>query len=418
MKLLTKNAIVVLAVTLTVFLAGGFVFYFQLRAILDEETGEALLAEKYRLQEYITKHQKLPEAVSYEFSFRPTNNPVENSYADTIILELNEDQEMEPVPYRQLFFKTTLNGITYQGNVRKSLIESDDLTESITASLLLISALLFVLLLGVTIIFSRRMWKPFFETLARIRNYNSAKEQVIAAVPTHTTEFRQLREAIETMTAKIAADFKNLKDFTENAAHELQTPVAIIQHKTELLLQNEKLDEVQTGQLNTIRETAVRLGKLTQTLLLLSKIENNQFLTDTPVDFSEHVHQRLNELEELLQMKELQVSTAIISAVMIRLHPTLADVVISNMLGNALKYTDRGGQLAVSVTAEAFTVKNTANQPIVHPEKLTERFYKENSSSASTGLGLALVNQVAVMNGHRLDYHTENGLHVFCYRFS
>ncbi len=418
MKLLTKNAIVVLAVTLTVFLAGGFVFYFQLRAILDEETGEALLAEKYRLQEYITKHQKLPEAVSYEFSFRPTNNPVENSYADTIILELNEDQEMEPVPYRQLFFKTTLNGITYQGNVRKSLIESDDLTESITASLLLISALLFVLLLGVTIIFSRRMWKPFFETLARIRNYNSAKEQVIAAVPTHTTEFRQLREAIETMTAKIAADFKNLKDFTENAAHELQTPVAIIQHKTELLLQNEKLDQVQTGQLNTIRETAVRLGKLTQTLLLLSKIENNQFLTDTPVDFSEHVHQRLNELEELLQMKELQVSTAIISAVRIRLHPTLADVVISNMLGNALKYTGRGGQLAVSVTAEAFTVKNTANQPIVHPEKLTERFYKENSSSASTGLGLALVNQVAVMNGHRLDYHTENGLHVFCYRFS
>jgi signal transduction histidine kinase len=417
MKLLTKNTIVVLAITLTVFLAGGFVFYFQLRAILDEEAGEALLVEKHRLLEYIRNKEALPEALSSEFTFRRSPTPVVDSFSDTIIRQLNEDEEMEDVPFRQLHFNVSLNGENYQGTARKSLIESDDLAESITASLLLISGVLLVLLIVVSVMFSRKMWKPFFETLVQIKSYNPVKQEVITALPAHTTEFRQLREAIATMTEKIANDFKNLKDFTENAAHELQTPVAIIQHKTELLLQHENLDEIQTGQLHTIRETAVRLGKLTQTLLLLTKIENNQFRTETQVDFKAHVTQRMEELEELLQMKNLQVTTALNNEVTIKLHPALADVVISNLLGNALKYTESGGQLQVMLSADVFTVKNTATQPIEHPEKLTERFYKEQGSSSSTGLGLALVNQVAIMNGHRFSYQAENGLHVFSYHF-
>lgn len=418
MKLLTKNTIVVLCVTLAVFLAGGFVFYFQLRAILDEEANEELYVQKNRLLEYIAINNKLPEPFGTGFSFRASSNPAENIYTDTIMVVPEEDGEEEALPFRQLFFKATHDGHNYQGVVRKSLIESEDLTETITNSLLVITAILIVVLLAVNFLFSRLTWKPFFRTLRAISGYKPGKQEIIRGEKTSTTEFSQLAAAIETMTEKIAADFNNLKAFTENAAHELQTPLAIIQHKTELLLQNETLSETQTQQLVTIRTTAVRLGKLTQALLLLTKIENNQFLAGSPVNFSEILQQRFTELQELLELKNLVVKTSIAPAVNVLLHPVLADVIITNLIGNALKYSEPGGQVIIGLTADAFRVCNTATAPIENPASLFQRFYKEQSSSDSTGLGLALVHQIAVMNGHTIVYGKETGLHVFTYRFS
>lgn len=415
MRLLTKNALVLLVVTLIVFTAGGFIFYSQLKKIMNEEAEEALYIKKDEVVNYIAKNNKLPESISSIelLSFSESIKPINEDFSERMIYS---EDEQEYLPYKLLCFNLELEGKKYNCTISKSLIEADDLIETIFQSFMVIIVLLIVVFIVINFMFSMQIWKPFFETIKQINNYEVEKHQVLTFKFSGTKEFRQLNEAIEKMTQKISIDFNNLKSFTENASHELQTPLAIIKGKTELLLQEEGLSNKQAQQLIEINQTTHRLSRLNQTLLLMSKIENNQYTYEETVDFSSIVVNKLKQLEDLIEIKQLAISSSI-ENVMVAIHPVLADIIISNLLSNAIKYTPAREDIKLILNTSGLIISNNGKPLKAKGNELFTRFYKENPDSTSTGLGLALVNQIAKINNHILKYEFIDNHHVFSYSF-
>ncbi|MCW3075759.1 MAG: histidine kinase [Bacteroidetes bacterium] len=415
MKLVTKNTLTYLFITLLVFLIGGFIFYSQLKNIIDEEATEELFHKKDEVIAFVNKTHKFPEPIGIGelISFAATPSPVTSTLKDTLMFF---EAEGEILPYRQLIFNITLSGQNYRAIISKPMFESDDLIHAITTSFILLAILLIIVLLLSNFIISKKVLKPFFNSLDTLNNYDIEKHQVINLKKCGTTEFDQLNTAIHKMSTKISSDFNNLKAFAENASHELQTPLAIIKTKSELLLQGEELKNEQVKQLLDINQTASRAAKLNQTLLLLSKIENNQFPGKERINFSEIVGKKIKMYEELFSMKDIVITT-FIQDTQVSLHPALADIIVSNLLSNAVKYTPTFGLIEVECSSKNLIVSNTGQPLKASPEQLFQRFYKENQEADSTGLGLALVKQVALINNHTISYTYDGGKHVFTYSF-
>jgi signal transduction histidine kinase len=228
---------------------------------------------------------------------------------------------------------------------------------------------------------------------------------------TNVREFKILNDVLKTMTEKIAFDYRNLKEFSENAAHEMQTPLSIIQSKLELLIQSENLNAKQMEDVQAVYESATRLSKLTQALLLLAKIENNQFTELQPIKIEELIKTKINLFKELAKHKSISVEMELKSLV-IKMHPMLADILVSNLIANAIKHNIEGGNLSIELNREGFVIRNSGTPLNVSPQVLFQRFRKANPASDSLGLGLAIVKAICTVYGFSLEYKYIDNLHI------
>jgi signal transduction histidine kinase len=416
MRLLTRNALVLLAVTIVVFFLGGFVFYDQLNQIMDEEAIEALLVRKELVEEYIQSENELPGHVFFEdeIQFDSTASIVSQSIAN---LNIFIEEEDDSIPFKQLRFGVVIEEQPYQCTIRKSLFESDDIIETILFSLLIIALLLILFFVGINYLFSKMMWRPFFRIMKGLNEYDVDKHQVLKATKSGTSEFDTMAATIESMTLKISNDFNSLKSFTENASHELQTPLATIKNKIELMLQTEDLPPAQVQQIVEINRQVSRLAKINKSLLLLSKIENKQYLGKNEINIAAVVNEKINQYQDLIAMKGITCKLSI-NISLVYIHADLAEVLISNLLMNAIKYCPEHGELSVTCDQNNLEIANSGSQLISDADQIFMRFYKENTNEDSTGLGLAIVKQIALANGHEVKYSYQNNMHTFRYTFT
>lgn len=417
MRLLTKNTLVYLAVAVAVFILGGFVFYFRLNQIISEEATEGLLLKKMRVLDYVQTYHKLPEpgwADETMLQFTPAQQSGTDVLSDTTIYN---ELEHEPLPYRQLFFSVQLPDALYKAEIRKPMLESEDLGEAIFGTLVIICLVLLVLMLTVNYLFSKHTWKPFFRIIHKLESFDVEAKQQPGTEPTNTVEFKALDEAVKRMTDKLLADFQNLKAFTENASHEIQTPLAIIKNKLELLIQTEQHNEGAMQTIQVVYEAANRLSKLNQALLLLTRIENRQYSKKEPVDLSLLLEKHLANCAEWIEAKGISVDTDIESGVMLNSNAALIDVLLGNILGNAVRHNLDKGRIKVNLSSHELTVSNTGQALKVAPEQLFERFAKNEQSSESLGLGLAIVKKIADTEQLALSYTYSEGWHTIRLRF-
>ena len=131
---------------------------------------------------------------------------------------------------------------------------------------------------------------------------------------------------------------KNLKEFTDNASHELQTPLTIIQSKLENLFQDDTLTDKQSLVLSDLYQHTTRLSRLSQTLLLLSKIENQQYSNTQFLDFKTVIEQKLNQFEDLISDKNIIVQTNFSEIPPLSINPVLADILLSNLICNSIRH--------------------------------------------------------------------------------
>jgi signal transduction histidine kinase len=240
----------------------------------------------------------------------------------------------------------------------------------------------------------RKAWLPFYENLQIVKNFSVEENQPITLEKSGIDEFEELNDSLTRLTDKIISDFNNLKEFTENASHEMQTPLAIMQSKSEMLLQSENLDPEHIQHIRAIYTSVQRLSKLNKTLLLLSKIENNQFTEKESIDVNKSIEKQLEIFEDFIENKELELVMNTAMDVTIEANPLLFDMVISNLISNAIKHNVKGGSITVSTTKLFVSVSNSGAPTSLDSSSLFERFKKESSSSNSFGLGLAIVKKV------------------------
>ena len=171
-----------------------------------------------------------------------------------------------------------------------------------------------------------------------------SEDKAVRFDATDIAEFDQLNRLLENMMQKIRTDFVNLKEFTENASHEIQTPLAIIKSKLELVLQDKSLNDKQHQQIQAAFESTIRLSKLNEALLLLSRIENQQFVGQQEIDFCQLIRSRVDYFEELFGLKQIEVIFHATDAVVFTVNPLLAEILVNNLLSNALRHNHENGK--------------------------------------------------------------------------
>ncbi|CAG5074499.1 hypothetical protein DYBT9623_05186 [Dyadobacter sp. CECT 9623] len=270
------------------------------------------------------------------------------------------------------------------------------------------------LLLGIVIVnrrSSRLLWQPFYNSLKKagaydvVRNPNLKLEE-----QTGITEFNQLNSELTELIEKVNKVYNNQKQFVENASHEMQTPLAIIRSKLEFLINDPALTERTASLLGDITAANERLSQLNKSLLLLAKIDNDQFPEQNQVNFSHVLEKILHNYQQHyedfpLLSKSIQLDIIIVANV------SLVEILLSNLVGNAVVHNIPEGYIKVQLDANKLVIENSGYPISGDPEALFERFKKGDDASKTTGLGLALVKEIARLYQLKIQYHHQNRVH-------
>lgn len=412
MTLISKATRAFLVACFIASLVGGFLCYFLLKKIMNYEATEQLMLEKVQVEKYIKQSGTIPQrwfSFSDSIWTKPTDKLIPLKLIDTTLVNPFEKEKLD---YRKMTFGVKLQNSYLEVHILKALYETENLTEALLLAFTSLILLLVGMLIFVNYRLSRSLWRPFYQTLATLQTFKIAQKDALTFVETDITEFQTLQKNLYNLTEQVRRDYQSLKSFTENASHELQTPLAVINSNLELLLQDSNLTETQMQQISTLIESLGKLSKLNQTLLLLTKIENRQFDESKNIDFSATLLEKINLLEVWIQHKNLDLQTKILPSVHLQINEYLADVLLNNLLGNAIKYNRKAGKLLIELSNQQLIIKNTGNALTVSPETLFDRFSKDSSNNDSLGLGLALVKQICDTYNFNLKYYYDEGWHT------
>ncbi|MBE9463197.1 sensor histidine kinase [Dyadobacter subterraneus] len=412
MRLLLRILRYQLVTSMIVLFLGAGLFYVSVRYLIDREANKELFQSQVKVRWQLRHLDTLPVYILQlgdSLQLQPVQYPGRPFMRETSMLNLAENEYQ---PYRQLVFYERSLGQWYKITISKMLLQRQRLLETVVMTITFIVALLLVSLLLLNSWLSERLWKPFYKTLGKLDQYQIQQHETLEFKKEETLEFDQLNLAVTQLTERIAAAYQNLKEFTENASHEIQTPLAVILSKIEGLFQDETLTESQLVTLSSVSEAANRLGRLNQALLLLTKIENRQFLAGTdPVNLVPIINGKLQDLEDLIVQRKISIQTDMESVGLV-IHPALAEILVNNLLTNAIRHNVENGKIIITLRERFFSVKNTGKMLNLNPEQLFERFRKESTVSASLGLGLALVKTICEVNGQNLKYEIDHEWHT------
>ena len=414
MKLFTKYNRINLLTTVGIFLLASLAFSFLLRYVVTNQVDEDLRIEKNEILTYISKNNQLPPTIDVHdqyTTYRKTERGVhhKNGFYTTKRKGGKEDDEL----VRTIMFPVRAGNETYVVTVSKSLEGTDDLIQSI--SIITVSTIVLILLTTLLInrILLRRLWQPFYDTLATIQNFRLTGKNNISFRDSKIDEFQLLNTTLHGVINKAQQDYLVLKEFTENASHEMQTPLAILRSKLDLLIQNEDLTEAQSRTLQGSYEAIRGMKKLNESLLLLAKIDNQQFSDTTVMPLHSILEDKKTQFLEQWQNGGFEVKIHTVEAY-ITGNQYLVDILLNNLLSNATKHNISGGSIEIHLTQNTIAIINTGVPNALEKNSIFNRFYKGNTGAGKHGLGLSIVKQICEVSGYTCNYQFESpNLHSF-----
>jgi len=417
MKLSSRYNRVNLVTSLIVLFITGLTYYGVIHYILTNQLDKDLDIEEQEIIEYAQTYQKLPLPGDFkdqkvEYILLKSNHQVERRYVYTEYRNLKEN-EIEPG--RSLITSLRHKDKLYMVTITKSRLEAEDLVRIIFLITLTITGLL---LIGITLInrfILNRLWKPFYTILDQMKAFNMADKSEIFPETTNINEFEELNKSAMSMSLRVKQDYKDLKSFTDNASHEMMTPLAVINSKLDMLLQTGSFTKNQGELLKDVYNAVGRLSRLNQSLLLLAKIENNLIQGQDTVDLKELVLQKIQQFHELLQANHIRVYHKLEDKELI-MSKYLADILLNNLINNAIRHNYDGGEIEINLTELQLNIINTGHKQGLDIEKAFERFYKVTSSDGM-GLGLAISKQICTIYHFELKYNYQAERHIFTIAF-
>ena len=403
MRLLTKYYRANITATIIVVLLSSVCYYFMIHYILIEQLDNALKVEEQEVIDYVKQNHSLPNPSSYkdqQVEFKPAGDQHKERRFTTV--DVYDKEEHEHIATRQLLFPIEVNGRYYDAYILKSQEETEDLIQLILAITLGIVVLLLLIVFIVNRFLLRRLWKPFDSTLSQLKQVNLSGKTKLALEHSAINEFNELNQAVTIMMKQLSQEYDALKDFTENASHEMQTPLAIINSKLDVLVQDENISEQQMGHLQAIYNALDRLSKLNQSLLLLTKIGNNQFTEIENIQLDASIREKLLQFEEMTESKGLIINLDT-EPVNISCNKQLLEILLGNLLSNAIRYNIKGGTISIRLSKNELVIANNSALPALDDGKIFQRFYRhEDTKQDGNGIGLAVAQQVVKAHGGQI----------------
>lgn len=297
-------------------------------------------------------------------------------------------------------------------------IPPSDLEQDIMAGVMiqfgLIVAVLSIASVVAMRLVSKRLWTPFYDTLRKTEQFDLDK-----AIPhfaaTDVREFETLNRSLTELMRRNSDTFKSQKEFTENASHELQTPLAIIRSKLDMLLQ-QNLNSQQLGLVQNIYAAGNRMARLNRNLLLLAKIDNNQYDTDQTVDLSQLLNADIEQCR--LLRNDVSIESFDNGECIVAANGALIESAITNLLVNAIRNTPSGGKVVVDCSSQRLEIANTARSGRLDTAHLFDRFNRSDDTNRGNGIGLSIVKAVCNYHGWKVEYSFGGGMHHFTIFFS
>ena len=382
--------------------------HFSIRFVIDEETDENLERIAKIVIEQIENGNPLTSLEPY-ISVHPTEYSIDTAYFFNSIFQKGEMQGEE---YRQFTTIKNIDNETYQIIIREIIVESHELLETISILSIFSLLLLLILLYFANRKISKSVWLVFYKNLEKLKQFSLTDLIPFEPEQSDISEFQELNEVVKSLSEKVIKDYNTLKQFSEDASHELQTPLAVIRSKIESLLDGDLLNEVQSEKMQSIYNSVNKLSRINKGLLLLTKIDNNQFSQSEILDVNRLIETKIEYFNELAEIKGLTFKYNHLSEWQCNANPYLFDILLNNLLSNAITHSNTKGNINITLENNKLILSNPGQRPIENIERLFERFYKESNSN-SVGLGLAISKQICYALGLNIACHFEKNTHFF-----
>lgn len=413
MKLLSKYTWVSLSVSLVIFIIGGFIYFEAISYLSDQQLDRDLTEEYAEKVNFISQHQRFPrpfEFDNYAADFKGIGQASEPiRFIDTIITVHSGDKT---ISCRAITGTVRFKGTNYLMTITVSKEAAQTLIQLVSVITLILVILLFFALLITNRIVFKSIWQPFYKLLQHLKDFSlTGDTKQSLRDSTKIIEFKELGHAIELMEERAQDEYQSLKSFTENASHEMMTPVAIINSKLDNLIQDETLSNTQLGQLKDIYSASRRLSQLNRSLLLLVKIDNGLMHDVAEIDLSTLLENKIKQFEDILQSKNMTVSLNLLHK-KIKASIYLIDILLSNLLSNAINHNFNGGEIAITLDEHLLSIENSSSVESLDPHKIFDRFQK-HPTSEGTGLGLTIARNICISYGFKLEYQFAPPYHRF-----
>lgn len=419
MKLIHNIAVRLSVALLPVIGLWAMVFYF---VIVDEINDEADdLLESYAEQLMVRKlsGKELP-VTNIMTDGHYSISQVTESYADSQAgmeyydsdFYISETDENEPARFLKTIFRDR-EGRCFELIVATPTFEKNDLICTILWWILALYLILLLTVILIALVVLQKSMRPLYKILDWLNAYTPGKSHSRLSIDTDIHEFRQLEKVTTEATDRSDNAFEKQKQFIGNASHELQTPLAVLGGRIDWMLDNDSLGEESVGELVQMKRELGHIVRLNKTLLLLTKIDNDQFPDQTDVNLSSMVLSQKELYGEIFSSKRISCSVQVPDEpVIVRMNETLASILVTNIIKNAFVHSPEGGTVTLTLTENGLVVANSGDSPL-DQGRIFDRFYQGSKKDGSTGLGLALAKTIADRNGLRLTYSYENGMHLF-----
>ncbi len=418
MKLFTKYNRINVLLTVIIFLLGCVAFSVLLRYVIISQIDEDLRIEKNEIVAYAKQNDRLPAIIQVHDQhtiYQPITSPQlkgNKIYSHKLYDSIEHHKELR----RIIQFNLYTNNSWFLIRVSKSLEGTNNLIQTIIAITISIILLILAATFFINRIVLRRLWKPFYETLNNMQQFTLSDAQTVSLSNTNIDEFNYLNSKLSVVLNKAQQDYQTLKEFTENASHELQTPLAVIQSKLDVLIQNEKLSEAESQNIQSAYTALKGLSKLNQSLLLLAKIDNKQFSEKSAINFLKLIENKISQFNDLWKSRNIIIHSTVADKT-INANFYLVEILLNNLLSNATKHNINNGSINI-LLKNNLEITNTGIDKKLDETMLFKRFSKQDHSSSNHGLGLSIIYRICQVSGFNCSYNfAEPNLHTFTITF-
>ena len=425
MKLLHSISLRLLTLTAIVLAFWSLFFYFEMIDEVNDEVDDTLEDYAEAIIVRSLAGEEIP-TVSIGTNNQFFQKPVSNEYArqhehirysDRNVF-IHEKNEYEPARVLSYIYQDN-DGQYHELEVSTPHIDKDDLRGTIFYAIVTLFGALLLSVIAVSVFSIHRTMRPLRRLLRWVENFQIGKKNQPLDNPTRIVEFRQLNTAVEESLMRNQELFEQQKTFLGSASHELQTPIAATMNRLEIMLDDESLSEEQMGNLLKAIHSLENMSQLNRSLLMLSRIENGQFNDTQGVDFPQLTEEILAELLPLYASRKIKVEKHWNAPFVPVIDPTLARMMLSNLLKNAFVHSGEGSSVTLTSHTQGFSIANDGMQPL-DANRIFEPFYHETATPSnqdeernSTGIGLALVRAICTQSGLKVDYSFEENRHIF-----
>ena len=413
-KIMNRMTVVLMATLL----AWCLLFYYAIqREMIDEVEDSLELQAEMLMIRYLAGEEIPPREMGTNNSYAII--PVTEDYAATYPpmsfeskdIWVPQRHETEPARILRMIFRDNENRPMLL-EISTPTFDQDELQLAILIWSIVLYAILLSLVLSINWGVIQSSMKPLYAMLRWLDSFDLKYNNQPMHIETNTTEFRRLIDAANRLVVRVQELYDQQRRFVDNAAHEMQTPLAVCLNRLEELQQRSDLNEEQLADIDRVRQPLRRLNRLHRDMLQLSRIHNGAYTDCEEIKVYPLLRAMQEDFEDIFSHKEIRCLVEGNTELAVKMNPTLADLLLGNLFRNAWLHTPTGGEIRVKLSEDMVVFSNTGKDAL-DAERIFQRFYHSAATPQSSGLGLSICESVCRQYGFRLDYSFGDGMHHF-----